>query len=132
MATFKIKVDFTYDFCEIDVRHIVLSALQKAYSGWGEVVYLNRYSFKYKLINDCSLKAVELGNDSIIFEVTYNDDIDEYFIQTNDINGYDSIETVMGYINECLNAVDHYSYRTIYQMDDWKLTRFNIKSITMM
>ena len=122
--SFIINVKYDVGYADIDTKGILLSALQKTYKGWSDIAIVNGYSFDYTIKNsDVKLKLVESKYYSETFEVTFNENRDEY-------DELDNVDYVFKYVSDIIKKITHYTYRSIHTMDKKQKTDIKILSIS--
>jgi hypothetical protein len=111
--SFIINVKYDVEYCDIDPKNILTSALQKSYNGFGNTVFLN---------SDIEMIVVESKYYDETYKVIYNQSRDEY-------DEMDNEEDTFNFVKKCIGRITHYTYRTIHSMD--KIQKSDIKILSV-
>jgi len=122
--SFIINVKYDVGYCDIDEKNLLLRALQKTYKGWDGKVYLNTWSFNYKVKNsDVELKLIKSVYYDETYEVIYNQDREEF-------QDFDAEEDIFNFVKKIIEGITYYSYRSEYSMDTKQKASIKILSVT--
>jgi len=121
--SFKINIKYEVGQSDIDTKNILMSALQKLYNGWKNIVILDWYSDQKIKNSAIELRLIDSKYDDETYEVIYN----QY---REDDEELDSEEDVINYVESAIKKITYYTYRSQYSMDKKQKTDIKILSFT--